>query len=157
MRYFTKELWMNINDCDTGIRAKAEKEWSENQVIYQQQFAELKKRLPRRFVKEYLSRNGLHDYTILGITINRIKKEYCCELKLSNRQETVFVTITGIKQLRIDIDSFRYCIQGKLLWGYSEFELSSDDNMKLAVLCDMQNEIQFEFERISLSTKRRFA
>ena len=66
MRYFTKELWSRINDHDKNIRKNAEKEWNANSSAYQQQFAELRKHLPRGFIKGYLSRNGLHDYIILG-------------------------------------------------------------------------------------------
>ena len=71
MRYFTKELWSKINDNDESIRIQAEKEWNTNSLIYQQQFMDVRKYLSRGFVKSYLSRNGLHDYTVLGMLITK--------------------------------------------------------------------------------------
>ena len=61
--------------------------------------------------------------------------------------------MNGVKALHINIESFKCCIQGKLAWGYSEFELLSDKNIKLAILCDVENEMQFEFESINLFRK----
>ena len=150
MRYFTKELWSKINDNDENIRTQAEIEWNANSFAYQQQFEEAKKHLSQRFVKSYLSRNGLHDYTILGIAFTQKKRTYSCELQLSNGEETVLITMVGIKAFLVDIDSFHCCVQGKLAWGYSEFEITPDNNVKLSVLCDEQNEMQFEFEIIRI-------
>ena len=150
MRYFTKELWSKINDNDENIRTQAEKEWNTNSLTYQQQFMETRKSLSRGFVKSYLSRNGLHDYTVLGMLITKREQTYCCDLQLSNGEETVLIAMVGIKALLVDIDSFRCCVQGKLAWGYSEFEITPGNNVKLSVLCDEQNEMQFEFEKIRL-------
>lgn len=150
MRYFTKELWSRINDYDENIRTQAEEEWNTNSLTYQQQFLEVRKHLPRSFVKSYLSRDGLHDYTILGMLITKREQTYCCDLQLSNGEETLLIAMVGIKAMLVDIDSFHCCVQGKLAWGYSEFEITPGNNVKLSVLCDLQNEIQFEFERIRL-------
>ena len=150
MRYFTKELWSKINNYDENIRTKAEKEWNANSLAYQQQFEKAKKHLSQGFVKTYLSRNGLHDYTILSIAFTQKKRTYSCELQLSNGTETVLIAMSGIKASRIDIESLCCCVQGKLAWGYSEFEITPGNNVKLAVLCDEQNEMQFVFEKIRL-------
>lgn len=150
MRYFTKELWSKINDYDENIRTQAQKEWDINSLAYQQQFMTARKHLTCGFVKSYLSRNGLHDYTILGMLITKREQMYCCDLQLSNGKETVLIAMVGIKAMLVDIDSFRCCVQGRLTWGYSEFEVTSSNNVKLAVLCDEQNEMQFEFEKIRL-------
>ena len=150
MRYFTKELWTRINSCDEDIRINAENEWKLNNLAYQNQFEGARKYLSHRFVKNYLSRNGLHDYVILGLVITKRAQAYSCELQLSNGEETILVTMAGIKALQINIDSFHHCVQGKLAWGYSEFEITSDNNVKLSVLCDEKNELQFEFEKIKL-------
>lgn len=150
MRYFTKELWSKINDNDESIRTQAEKEWNTNSLTYQQQFMETRKYLSRGFAKSYLSRNGLHDYTVLGMLITKREQTYCCDLQLSNGEETVLIAMVGIKALLVDIDSFHCCVQGKLAWGYSEFEITPGNNVKLSVLCDEQNEMQFEFEKIRL-------
>ena len=153
MRYFTKELWSRINDSNENIRSQAEKEWNANSLTYQQQFTKVKKHLPCGFVKSFLSRNGLHDYTILSALIAKRKQTSCCDLQLSNGEETVIVTMVGIKALFVNMNSFHSCVQGKLLWGYSEFEITPDNNIKLSILCDIQNEMQFVFKQIKLTVQ----
>ena len=98
MRYFTKELWSKINDNDENIRTQAEKEWDANSLTYQQHFLETRKYLSRAFVKNYLSRNGLHDYTVLGMLITKREQTYCCDLQLSNGKETVLIAMVGINK-----------------------------------------------------------
>lgn len=148
MRFFTKELWLMLNDSDESIRFKAEKEWEINTLAYQQQFAKACKHLSRSFVKSFLSRTCLHDYAILSIAITKGERTYSCELQLSNNDEVVLIAMVGIKALQIDIESFLCCVQGKLAWGYSEFEITPDHNIKLSLLCDINNEMQFEFKKI---------
>lgn len=150
MRYLTKKLWAEMNSCDEVISTKAEKEWNENCERYKQQFEEVKEHLKKSFTKEYLSRNGLHDYTILGIVNVKEGRTYTCKIQLVNGIETVLLTMTGLKALQIDIDSFHNCILGKLSWGYSEFDITPEGNISLSVLCDIQNEMHFEFEAIRI-------
>ena len=93
----------------------------------------------------------MHDYIIENISITKTTRDYCCDLQLSNNTETILITMYGIKALQVDIVSFQNCIQGKLTFGYCEFELTSKRNIRLSILCDMQNELQFEFETIGLT------
>jgi len=148
MQYFRKELWLKINDSNKDIRINAEKEWEQNNQLYRQKFEDVKKHLPQRFVKEYLSRNGMHDYCILGMNTVKKGRKYSCELQLTDGIETVLITMIGLKALRVDVDFSQYCMLGRLEWGYSEFDITSENNILLSVLCDMQNEMQFEFESI---------
>lgn len=148
MRYFKKELWSQMNDCDEVVRAKAEKEWKKNDEMYLKKLESIKEQLPRPFMKEYFSRNGMHDYTILGIHITQRECTYSCELQLSDGTEIVRITMLGLKSFQVDVNSFQYCILGKLAWGYAEFDITSENNISLSVLCDVQNEMQFEFETI---------
>lgn len=150
MRYYTKELLEKINDCDCRIRAEAEKEWCENDLAYQRQFEEAKRNLTRGFVKNYMARHGLHDYTVLGIETKKRGREYTCELQMTDGSETILITMTGLQTLQISIDSFRDCILGELRWLYSEFEQTPEGGMRLSVLCDMQNELQFVFKTIKI-------
>lgn len=151
MRYFTKELWLRINDHDETVRMQAEKEWKANSLSYQLQFEKTREHLSCGFIKDYLFRNGLHDYIILGIVVTKRGREYSCELQLTNGAETVLVAMYGLKALKIDVDSFQCCMQGKLVWGYSEFEITPENNIQLAVLCDMQNEMKFQFKSMKFT------
>lgn len=150
MRYFTKELWTKINSQDNAIRQQAEIEWECNCRVYAQQFEATKHRFSSRFLRDYMNRNGLHDYIILGLSAIKRGNVYSCELQLTNGKETVLLTMERLNVMQINVASFNDCMQGKLVWGYSEFEITSPKTLHLAVLCDIQNELIFEFEKISL-------
>lgn len=87
----------------------------------------------------------------LPIKMAKHVKEYSCELQLSNGTETVLVTMYGLNLLKINIDSFQNCILGELMWGYSEFEITPENNVQMAVLCDPENEMIFQFKSIKLT------
>lgn len=150
MRYYTKELWKRINDFDEKIRIKAEEEWSANDLIYNQRFKDIRKKLSRKFVEKYLSRKGFHDYIIQNIAIIKNKKNYSCELLLSFESDVVKVKMLGINALKIDLSTFSECIQGNLTWGFCEFDITSENKIKLELLCDFDNEMIFEFEKINV-------
>ena len=48
------------------------------------------------------------------------------------------------------METFKYCMMGMISWGYTEFEIISENAMQMAVLCDMQNEMRFQFHSIKL-------
>lgn len=150
MQYYTAELWWKINDEDENTRKQAEEEWDRNSLLYQRQFEEAKKRLPRKFIKDFLARGELHDYVILGIAVAKKGKNYSCHLQLTNHAETVILEIDKLKALQIDMETFKYCMMGMISWGYTEFEIISENAMQMAVLCDMQNEMRFQFHSIKL-------
>ncbi|MDE6014770.1 MAG: hypothetical protein K2H41_03560 [Acetatifactor sp.] len=150
MKYFKKELWYQMHDSNKSIRLNAEREWNENVELYSKKFEEVEKQLPRRFVKEYLKRHGMHDYGILGLHIVKKGKTYSCEMQLTDGTETVLITMLGLEAVRVDVDSFQYCILGRLEWAYSEFDITPENNISLSILCDFQNEMQFEFKSITL-------
>lgn len=150
MRYFTKELWARINDANNASRIRAEQEWNANCILYQQQFANVRPYLTHEFVNSFLTRKGLHDYTILGMTVIKEGSKYLCEIQLTNGSERVFVTMLGLRALQINVASFQSCMLGNLTWGYCEFDITSKGGIQLSVLCDMQNEMQFEFQKIIL-------
>lgn len=151
MRYFTKDLWKKVNEQDELVRIQAEQEWNINSLNYQQQWETVKKHLPRSFVKNFLNCKGLHDYIVLGVSFTKRGRAYSCRLQLTNGFEKVLVTMYKLKVLQIDVASLQNCIQGNLTWGYSEFEIMSDNYIQLAVLCDMQNEMTFQFKSITIS------
>lgn len=153
MRYYTKELWKRINDLDEKIRIKAEEEWYSNDLAYNQRFKDVRKKLSRKFVEKYLSRKGFHDYIIQNIAIKKTKRSYSCELELTLGTDVVIVKMSGIHALKIDISTFSYCIQGNLTWGFGEFDITSENKIKLELLCDLDNEMIFEFEKINIGKR----
>lgn len=150
MRYFTKALWTEMNDDCESIRLQAQKKWDHNNNCYMREFESTKQHLPRRFVSEFLRRHSLHDYVILGIAITKKDRRYSCVLQLNDGTDTILLCISALDSLNLKIDSFNNCMLGKLRWGYCEFELTQSGRFKLSVLCDLHNELQFEFESIKI-------
>lgn len=99
-------------------------------------------------MKEYLKRGGLHDYTFLGIDVTKRGRLYACQLQLTDGTENILIIMSGLKKIQVDVASFQSCILGALRWGYSEFDITPAGNIKLSILCDIQNEMQFEFEQM---------
>lgn len=149
MRYFTKQLWAQINDEDESVRAEAEKQWELNCRAYQQAFETVKKQLSQRFLKRFHACCELHDYVIEGISVTKKRKKYDCEIKLADGTETVLLKMNELKAFQMSVDSFQNCIMGELAWGYSEFSLTEDGGIALSVLCDFQNELHFQFRSIT--------
>lgn len=159
MQYFTKELWKGLNDERELVRARAEEEWKVNSQQYRIKFERIKKRLPRRFVDELFTRNGFHDYIFVGINfvssknIVSRKNTYSCELKLTDGRDTIWIMLSSLTRLSIDINSFADCILGNLMWGYGEFDIDSDGNLQLNIICDFANEMQFNFKKLRFNCR----
>lgn len=151
MHYFTKQLWAKINDENEAVRTQAEKQWERNSHAYQLEFDTIKKQLSQKFLKEFLCRNGLHDYLILEISVRKKGRKYFCEMKLTDGSEIVVLVMNELQAIQINVDSFKHCIMGELAWGYSEFALTEDHNFSLSVLCDFHNELYFQFHSLTLS------
>ena len=157
MQYFTKELWKDLNDEREWVRARAAEEWKLNSQQYRIKFEKIKNRLPRKFVDELFTRDGFHDYNLIGINFvsnkNIISRRntYSCELKLKGSSDTVRLVLSSLTKLSIDINSFADCILGNLMWGYGEFDIDSDGNLQLNIICDFENEMQFNFKKLRFS------
>lgn len=152
MHFFTKELWNRINSENEIIRLHAEKEWEQRQREYQIQFEDIKGHLSRRSVMAMERRDFFHDYTLLEVSLIRSKKgKYTYKLLLTNSIENVQIILKDINKAKVDISSFQNCIQGDLSWGYCEFGQVSSDIFSLSILCDLDNEMIFEFKSITLT------
>jgi len=148
MRFFTHELWCGINSTNESTRKSAEAQWRENDNQYEQHFTNIEKHLSPVFVKEFISRYGLHDYNITGIYVKKRKTDYSCEIRLKQGRCTATIRMNDLKAIRIGVETFDYCMRGGLEWGYSEFDVASENGLQLDVLCNAPGELHFEFESI---------
>lgn len=152
MKYFTKELWAQINDPDKAVRVEADKVWSENNIRYQQEWEVVKKYLSNSFVEQFTSNYGFHDYFIHGIYVidNPPKATYSCMLRLATGTEKCKIVMRGLKSVNMGLVSLTDLFRGTLEWGYSEFDITERNTITLSVLCAMKSEMQFEFETIEI-------
>ena len=161
MQYFTKELWRDMNDEREWIRGRAAKEWTANSRRYYAKFETINKRLPEKFVAELLARDGFHDNDFREINFvskkNIISKKvtYSCELKLTDGKDIVRLELLSVTGVSIAADSFANGILGRLTWGYGEFDVDSDGNLQLSIVCDLANEMRFSFKKLRFTCRKR--
>lgn len=153
MKYMTKELWQQMNDEDESVCKAAEKQWLENMALYDQRMEGLKKKLPRRFLKNYAMFGSLHDYIIASISLRqrhgkKEKKEV--EMQLEDGAETLLLTFSGVRAFRLSIGCFEGCVGGSLSWGFAEFSRTPQNTWQIDLLFDLVNEGAIEFETVRL-------
>lgn len=146
MRYFKSELWekMQITDNQECLD-----EWDENSKQYEEYFNKISKHLPRNFIKIYNQVGRFHDYVIDMMCIDSSKKEQIT-FRLSQGEEYYLIKLKDVERYKINVENKDYCICGKTSWGYAEFEWLGKNKFKLSVLCDIVNEFEFVFGKISV-------
>jgi len=153
MKYYTSNLWSDMQASAT--KDIAFKQWTENDKIYAKYFNEIKDCFPKSFLKIFLKEHGFHDFFIDGITIKSIKRKTISDIiniiiSISNRSSNYDIELKNIENTNINIINLTNCIFGKMSWGYSEFEILENNKFKLSVLCDIVNEFEFVFSKISI-------
>ena len=146
MKYFKSDLWEKMqNDESQEILD----EWNENSRYYEEYFNKISKHLPKNFIKVYTQAKQFHDYTIDAICIDASKKEQIT-LTLSKGEERYLVKLKNVEKYKINVESKEYCICGNMSWGYAEFEWLGKSKLMLSILCDIVNEFEFVFNKISV-------
>lgn len=153
MKYYTKSLWEGINHCDEAVRKQSEAEWAENDQRYHQYFQTIKKHLPARFLKLYAQHNGFHDYDITKISIISERGCYICKLELTDINCVVTLEMGGVTSFKVSVDDINACVNRQPAWGYNEFEYIGKNRMRLSVICDIDNEMRFDFRTIKATEK----
>lgn len=155
MNYYTKELWIKINSESEEERIAAEKLWSANDKAYCKYYQKIKKYLPEEF-RNVLENGELHDCLIERITIDFSKKgQPCVFMRLLNGNKEYQLVFEDVSAFEGQICDLSYAIQNRLSWSYAEIEILSIENdvmIKLSVLCDVMNEISFQFGKIAIET-----
>ena len=149
MKYFKSELWrkMQIAECQECLD-----KWNENSRLYEAYFDKISKHLPRKFIKIYNQEKRFHDYTIDAICVDSSKKVQIT-IALNNGDKIYCVKLKNVEKYNINVVSREYCICGNMSWGYAEFEWLGKNRLRLSVLCDVVNELEFIFNKISVSVE----
>ena len=153
MKYFTSDLWLKIQNSTT--RKDAEMRWDKNDKIYEKEFKNIRKQLPTMFLNIFDKECGFHDFVVEEINIKKIEKKTVVSsidicIKIKNGNKCYDIILKSVETYRINIVDRSYCICGNLSWGYSEFEILKDGNIKLSLLCDVVNEFEFTFRKIQI-------
>lgn len=149
MRYFTKELWLRMNSDNEDERKAAEVLWTENTKKYRNDLEIVKKLFPKLFEEIDWQNEDFHDLPFSEIAFFQRNGRKNCRVKLLATDRTIVFTMHEISRFDCSISDFQWSVIGQLHWGYSEVECVNDGNIKLSVLCDPANEIQFEFKKLT--------
>lgn len=153
MKYFTKELWADMNSEDPQKQSDANKTWIMHTKEYQNEFKKVKHYLPHSSLKLFQMYDSFHDYIVSEICFTQEKRVKNCIIHLNKGSESVCITMRDISKVHISIDDFDCCICGNLQWGYCEFSRDKMKRLHLSVLCDIDKELSFAFRKIKISKK----
>ena len=151
MKYFNSDLWMNIQNDKT--RDEAEKQWNLNDKAYQKHYLQIREKLPKHFIKIYEKEYGFHDFIISEIRITpKIYKtkrnQVNIFITLNNAENQYVVEFKNVVSAKFNYADNIYCIGGNIAWGYTEFEILDNKQIKMSVLCDIKNEFEFVFTNV---------
>lgn len=106
MRYFTDELWEEINSGDKERREFAEKQWERNVEEYAILFEKIKDRFSKKFLNIYTKEGNFHDYKLKEIKVLHGKYGYTDPVKVSitiyNESYTWQIDYVGIEKVTLD-------------------------------------------------------
>ena len=146
MKYFTSTLWEEMQHSES--RDRAEKEWDENVELYKTYFTDIKRSLPKSFLKIFDKECGFHDFSIKEINTTSCTRKTVSDIVnvtiiVSNGKNQYDIMLKNVEILNINIINKLHCICGRISWGYSEFELLENQKIELRIICDVHNEICF--------------
>lgn len=152
MKYFTSELWNAINSEIATERKRGKLEWLLNSEKYNKYFSKkIKNKLKPSFIKTYNDENRFHDFIISNIQITNLNNKKC-NIKITIEKSGIYhsinyYNITAFNYNMINEVNFKYSC---LHWGYDEFELLENMNLRHSILFDNFDKLQIEFKKIIL-------
>ena len=75
MRYFTPELWKNLNSTDRSIREAAYCKLEDNRKQYYQYFETIKHFVPQSVIQQIVQNQNFHDYTLTELSFFQSERE----------------------------------------------------------------------------------
>jgi hypothetical protein len=168
MKYYTDELWTNLNSGDKHLAEKASKQWDRNNRLYQKHLNKILPNVPKK-AQNFFGKVSLHDGTLLKFsTGDKMKKgrdgDYFiagsfAEIEVLCPRGTYIYTLSYpvIRKCIVDFHSNSPFLPDKERiyedWGYHEFSLTKDKWMRHEILFSTGATILLEFKRFSYKRK----
>ncbi|MFD0694978.1 hypothetical protein ACFQZT_12800 [Paenibacillus sp. GCM10027628] len=140
MKYFTDELWTQMNHGNVVDQENAQSKWTENSKAYNKLYPKLENRLSRK-VYEYFKTKGFHDYRLKNVDV--IHSDYGVlnpvevTVIVTNDTEEWNITFKKIKKLELKFgcgESDFEQRRGFDVWGYNEILIVDDETLSFEVL-----------------------
>lgn len=152
MRYFTGELWRNINSDDRTVREQAREEWKKRGALYSKIYDREKKLFPEDYIRIYEKAHGFHDLTIKNI--NMIMDGWTnrsCVVELSDGKEEYELVFQGVSSFAASFPSLPARKRDEMWWGYDEIG-HKGKRLSISVLCAFENEFTINFKTVTVNT-----
>ena len=168
MRYFTKELWQQINSRDPDLIRSADSAWHQNLVSYRTQVEALEGRVSKKTFR-FFTRESLHDSRLVEWTVGdaigletqraslfkRRSKPPAARIRvISYRGDTVYeLSYTGVQLAQFDFPTSqpRFWTPGDPIddWGYDELSAVDDLHLQHEALFASGATMRIVFERFN--------
>lgn len=125
MKYFTNQLWEEINCGIKERREIAEKQWKKNVEEYAKLFEGINHRFSKKFLNVYSKEDNFHDYELKEICVSQGKAGYSDPVKVDmiiyNQVNMWRISYTGIE--KTSLDYFRICPSPRhFQYGFDEYK-----------------------------------
>lgn len=160
MKYFTYDLWCDINSSCKEEQDKADLQWNENLVAYWKHFEEIKDRLPAPFLKTYFDHGCFHDFKLANISTTNLaygkKNPIWLHIDIENDGITYRIIYKKVKKILIDFNETDHTEgrRGFDDWGYSEFLPVDDKTLQHEILFASGATVLVQFQNKSIQIKR---
>lgn len=148
MKYFTRELWRQINSEQESERIAAEQQWNKNDERYCKYISKIRSKLSS-YIRLFLNRSmEFHDAPITEITFSQRGTEKTCRMKLDMPSGEIEMILHDVSSYVVSLTSFQSAVAGQLNWGFSEIKHTAGNRYRLSIAFDLDNELEVEFKSL---------
>lgn len=149
MKYFTPELWADINSEDILIKNAANERLDKNIMLYNEYFSSIKHLLTKSFLTTYDKCHSFHDMFFKQISIIEERQwKTKIVMQLTDELDIYQLEFINVTSYNFDFKGHDNCIMWRPSWGYCEFESIDSERMKISILCDIKNQLEIVFKKI---------
>lgn len=168
MKYFTKKLWIDIQNPKKYKKAKMR--WETAIIEYRNQFEQLRLRLPSNVYK-FFNEISLHDGNLISLELNdvnnscgldnkEIKQPVCISMKILGSEDDMFILdYKSVIKFNINYSSenplFEYFSDSMGDIGYNELTKVNEDFLKHEFLFSTGSTIEVVFKEIDVKRLER--
>lgn len=147
MKYFTRDLWKQMNSGDKEKSKAALDQWNTNSQEYMQYIRSIRRKDIRKIHEKIMEFDEFHDYDIDLLEYN--KKLNVFNIFLSYIDRRFRIHFYGVKKIRAVMEDVPAVPTG-LRFGYYELEYTSDKKIVMSIVFDFENEIEITADGIKI-------
>ena len=151
MKYYISEYWSMMNSSDESVRKEGHEKWDKSVAEYTEHYKEIRKKLPKGFIKIY-DKYNFHDFEIIDINVhNDLSRKLNASLLIYDYYKD-YGSNNYFEIIYYDVKQCNYRVVNasqKLGWGYDEFEIKEGLWIH-RILCNSGTELEIVFSRIGV-------